>query len=111
VATEGFTGSRYGGFPGIGRAVGVFVLLFVFAAYVIIDSRHLMSNYCFDDTGQIVCPISGPEWARPVPGAVTLLGLLVGLIGLAVGRPARAAALISGFLLAGAGLVSGWLIG
>lgn len=70
-----------------------------------------MSNYCFDATGQIVCPISGPDWARPLPGAVTVLGLLIGLAGLAVGRPIRAGGLIAGYVITAAALVGSWVIG
>ncbi|GAA1638573.1 hypothetical protein [Actinoplanes couchii] len=100
--------SRYGG---SGRAVGVFAGLVLLAGFVIFDSSHLMSNNCFDDTGQIVCPISGPDWARPLPGVVTLVGLLVGLAGLAVGRPVRTGALIAAFVLVAGALIGARLIG
>ncbi|MEV6520836.1 hypothetical protein AB0M43_02710 [Longispora sp. NPDC051575] len=102
---------RYGGFAGIARTVGAFVGLLLFAAYFAIDSSHLMSNHCFGPDGQIVCPIKGPDWARPIPDYVTLSGLLVALTGLAVGRPVRARALIAGFVLTAAALVGSWLIG
>ncbi|MEV6520653.1 hypothetical protein AB0M43_01760 [Longispora sp. NPDC051575] len=67
------------------------------AAYVVVDSSYLMSNGCIGDHGQMVCPTSGPDWARPLPGSVAAMGLVVGLTGLAVGRPIRAGALIAGW--------------
>ena len=69
-----------------------------------------MSNKCFGDTGQVVCPTSGPDWARPLPGAAAFLGLLVGLVGVLAGRPVRTPALTAGFLLAAAGLAGSWLL-
>ncbi|MEU4159436.1 hypothetical protein [Actinoplanes sp. NPDC026670] len=104
-------GTRYGNASEIAEAVGAFAGLFFLAAYVIIDSRHLMSNYCFDANNQIVCPISGPDWARPLPSAATLIGLFIGLIGLAVGRPIRTGALIAGFTVTTAALIGSWVIG
>lgn len=111
VKSRRVSGTRYGDSSDFAQAVGAFVVLFFLAAYVIIDSRHLMSNYCFDATGQIVCSVSGPDWARPLPGAVTMMGLLIGLAGLAIGRPIRAGALIAGFAFTAAALVGSWVIG
>ncbi|MEU7904958.1 hypothetical protein [Actinoplanes sp. NPDC049118] len=101
---------RYGGPGTVAGFVGVFGVLFLFAGYTIFDSSYLMSNHCFDAGGQIVCPTSGPDWARPLPGAAALLGLLAGLAGLLAGRPVRTPALVAGFLLTAAGLAAGLLL-
>jgi hypothetical protein len=102
----GFASKRYGGAVAV---VASAAALFAFAAYGIIDAAYLMSNNCFGDAGQMVCPASGPDWARPLPGAAAFLGLLVGLAGL-TGRRIRTSALIVGFVLTAAGLVGSWLM-
>jgi hypothetical protein len=101
---------RYGGPGTIAAFAGVFFLLLLFVGWTLIDSAYLMSNACFGDTGQMICPTSGPDWARPLPGAAALLGLLAGLAGLLAGRPVRTPALLAGFLLTAAALVAGWLL-
>ena len=86
-------------------------MCFGFVAYTIIESSYLQSNRCIGDSGQLpICPANGPDWARPLPGAAALLGLLVGLSGLLAGRPIRTPALIAGFLLTAAGLAGSWLM-
>jgi len=102
-----FTSERHGN--GTAAAVAYTVLV-VFAVFTASHSTYLMSNACFDDTGQIVCQSEGPDWARPLPGAAALLGVLLGLGGLLAGRPARRAALITGFLVTAAGLTASWLM-
>ncbi|MBL7258947.1 hypothetical protein [Paractinoplanes lichenicola] len=84
--------------------VGVFALLLLFAALTLFLAAPLMSNACFDASGQIACPVDGPDWIRPVPAAAAVLGLLTGLAGVTVGRSARKPALIAGFTLIAAGL-------
>ncbi|BFU46326.1 hypothetical protein [Krasilnikovia sp. MM14-A1004] len=105
-----FTSARYGGLHDVVGFIGVFGLLFLLVGYVIFDSSYLMSNACFGTGGQMVCPMRGPDWARPLPGAAALLGLTAGLVGILAGRPVRSPALIAGFLLAAVGLVGGWLL-
>ncbi len=105
-----FTGKRYGDSGTVVGFLGVFVLLFIFVGCVIFDSAYLMSNSCIGDTGQMVCPTGGPDWARPLPGAAALLGLLAGLAGLLAGRPVRTPAVITGFLLTAVGLAGSWLM-
>ncbi|MEG3632577.1 hypothetical protein [Micromonospora palythoicola] len=106
-----FTSKRYGSPAGVVGSVVAFGVLFAFAGYAIIKSSQLMSNSCIGDNGQMVCPVSGPDWARPLPGAAVFLGLLAGLAGLLAGRPVRTPALITGFLLTAVGLAGSWLIG
>ena len=106
-----FTSKRYGDPATIVGFVGVFSLLLCFAGYLIIESSYLMSNRCIGDSGQLpICPASGPDWARPLPAAAALVGLLVGLTGLLAGRPVRTPALIAGFLLTAAGLAGSRLM-
>ena len=105
-----FTSERYGDRGTVVGFVGVFSLLFIFFGCTILDSAYLMSNGCIGDTGQMVCPTSGPDWARPLPGAAALLGLLTGLVGLLAGRPVRTPAMITGFLLTAVGLAGSWLM-
>ena len=62
------------------------------------------NHACVGDTGQTVCPSSGPDWARPLPGAAAVTGLLAGVIGLVIGRPVRTPALLAGFALVATGL-------
>jgi hypothetical protein len=85
-------------------------VLVAFAGYALIESRYLMSNSCIGDTGQTVCPSSGPAWARPLPVAAVLLGLVAGLAGLLAGRPVRTPAMTTGFLLTAGGLAGSWLM-
>jgi hypothetical protein len=106
-----FTRRRYGGPASIAGSVVAAGVLFCFAGYTILTSADLMSNHCIGDTGQLpICPANGPDWARPVPGAAALLGVLAGLAGVLAGRPVRTAALVAGFLLTGAGLAVSWLM-
>ena len=105
-----FTTKRYGNPGTVLGFVGVSALLFLFAGWAIVESAYLMSNACFGDTGQMVCPTSGPDWARPLPGAAALLGLLAGLAGVLAGRPVRTPALITGFALIAAALLAGRLL-
>jgi hypothetical protein len=92
-------------------SVVAFAVLLCFAGYTIMMAAYLMSNGCIGDTGQLpICPTSGPDWARPLPSAAALLGLLAGLTGLLAGRPIRTAALIAGFLLTAAGLAGSQLM-
>jgi hypothetical protein len=106
----GFTSKRYGSPAAVVASAVAFAALVAFAGYTIIDAAYLMSNNCFGDAGQMVCPTSGPDWARPLPGAAAFLGLLVGFVGFLTGRPIRASALIAGFVLTTAGLVGSWLM-
>lgn len=102
-----FTNERYGN---TSTAAVAFSVLFFFAVFTVFHSSYLMSNACFDGAGQVVCPSDGPEWARPLPGAAALLGVLIGLVGLLAGHPARRIALITGFLVTAAGLIASWLM-
>jgi hypothetical protein len=106
-----FTSRRYGSPAAVVGSVVAFGAMFALAGYAIVESSHLMSNSCIGDTGQMVCPVSGPDWARPLPGAAAFLGLLAGLVGLLAGRPVRTPAMITGFLLIAVGLAGSWLIG
>jgi hypothetical protein len=111
VRSGWFTRKRYGSPAAVVGSVVAFGVLFCFAGYTIAESLYLMSNSCIGDNGQLpICPASGPDWARPMPGAVALLGLLTGLAGLLAGRPVRTAAVIAGFLLIAAGLAGSWLM-
>jgi hypothetical protein len=111
VRSGWFTNQRYGSPSHVVGFVGVFGILLCFAGYTIFDSSYLMSNDCIGDNGQLpICPASGPDWVRPLPGSAALLGLLAGLAGLLAGRPIRTPALITGFLLTAAGLVISWLM-
>ncbi len=101
-----FTRTRYGSPATVVGFVVVFGVLLCFAGYTISESAYLMSNGCIGATGQLpICPADGPDWARPLPGWATVLGLLAGLAGLLAGRPIRTSALVAGFLLVAAGLV------
>ena len=102
-----FSHERYG--KATGAAVAYSVLVF-FAVFTFLHSADLMSNACFDDTGQVVCPSAGPDWARPLPGAAAVLGVLIGLAGLLAGRSVRRAALVTGFLVIAAGLTASRLM-
>ena len=94
-----------------GPAVAVaFAVLLVFAGYTLMDGAYLMSNACFDDTGQIVCPAKGPDRLRPLPAATVLLGLCAGLAALLAGGRARIPALITGFVLVTAALTASRLM-
>jgi hypothetical protein len=108
--TGWFTRERYGGPSEIAGFVGVFGLLFCFVGFTVFDRSDLMSNDCIGDFGQMVCPSNGPDWARPLPAALALLGLLTGLVGLLAGRPVRTPALVTGFVLTAVGLGCGWLL-
>lgn len=110
VRSGWFTRKRYGNPVTVIGSVVTFGILFGFAAYTIIQSAYLMSNHCFDHTGQIVCPTSGPDWARPLPATAALSGLLAGFAGLLTGRPVRTPALAGGFLLIAAGLAGSRLM-
>ncbi|WP_436655923.1 hypothetical protein [Actinoplanes sp. URMC 104] len=101
-------GTRYGS-PA--ASVGAFAVLFLLAAGTLLASADLMSTSCIGDSGQMLCPADGPGWARPVPAAAVLLGLLTGVAGLAIGRPVRRLALIAGFALVAAGAIVALLIG
>jgi hypothetical protein len=106
-----FTTKRYGSPAAVVGSVVAFGVMFALVGYAIVESGYLMSNSCIGSTGQMVCPVSGPDWARPLPGAAAFLGLLAGLVGLLAGRPVRTPAMITGFLLTVAGLAGSWLIG
>ncbi|MBM2616606.1 hypothetical protein JIG36_13660 [Actinoplanes sp. LDG1-06] len=106
-----FTRHRYGPPSTVAAFAGLFVALFVFAAFTLVATSNLMSNACTDSSGQVMCPISGADWARPLPAAATLAGLAVTLTGLLLGRPARAPAVIAGFALVTLALIGGLLIG
>jgi hypothetical protein len=111
VRSAWFTRKRYGSPAAVLGSVIAFGVLFCFAGYTIAESIYLMSNSCIGDNGQLpICPAKGPDWARPLPGAAALLGLLTGLAGLLAGRPVRTAAVIAGSLLIAAGLVGSWLM-
>ncbi|MEU4623436.1 hypothetical protein AB0G04_26120 [Actinoplanes sp. NPDC023801] len=97
-------GERHRGPAG---ALMAFAVLLCLAGYTFADSAYLMSNNCFDDTGQIVCPAGGPGWLRPLPGYAVLAGVVAGFAGLAVGRPLRRPALVIGFGLVAAALICG----
>jgi hypothetical protein len=106
-----FTSKRYGNRTGVAGSVVALGMLFAFAGCTIVESSHLMSNSCFGDTGQMVCPVNGPDWARSLPGAASFLGFLTGLAGFLAGRPLRTPALVTGYLLTAAGLAGNWLVG
>jgi hypothetical protein len=91
----------------LANALAAIVVLFCFAFYTLLDSAYLMSNYCFAGNDQIVCPVDGPDWIRPVPGYAVLVGLVAGVGGVIFGRPARRPALIAGFVLVTAAFVAG----
>lgn len=111
VRSGWFTPDRHGSPAAVIGSVVAFAVLFCFAGYTIIESAYLMSNSCIGDTGQLpICPASGPDWARPLPGTAALLGVLAGLAGLLAGRPIRTTALIAGVLLIAAGLAGSWLM-
>jgi hypothetical protein len=111
VRSGWFTRKRYGGPAAVVGSVVTFAVLFCFAGYAIAQSMYLMSNSCIGDNGQLpICPASGPDWARPLPGAAALLGLLTGLAGLLAGRPVRVAAVVGGLLMIAAGLVGSRLM-
>lgn len=112
VRHEWFARRRYGSPAAAVGSVVAFVVLICFAGYTAMESAYLTSvGACFDASGQMpTCPARGPDWARPLPAAVTLLGSLAGLAGVLAGRPFRIAALVAGFLLIAAGLVAGWLM-
>jgi hypothetical protein len=106
VGSGWFTSKRYGSQAAVVGSVLAFGVLFCFAGYTTFDSAYLTSTTCIGDNGQLpVCPANGPDWARPLPGWATLVGLLAGLVGCLAGRPVRAFALLGGFLLIAAGLV------
>ncbi|MEV6300151.1 hypothetical protein AB0M02_12175 [Actinoplanes sp. NPDC051861] len=105
------TTGRYGGPTAVANALVAYAILAFLSGYSLVDSAHMMSNACFDGTGQVVCPISGPDWIRPIPGAAAAMALLIGLAGLATGRPFRAPALVTGYLLAATGQIVTWMAG
>jgi hypothetical protein len=92
------------------NALAALVLLLCFAGYTLADSAYLMSNYCFDDTDQIVCPAAGPDWLRPLPSYAVLTAVVVGAGGVSLGRPARGPALAAGFLLVTIALITGRIL-
>ncbi|GAA0430011.1 hypothetical protein Aca07nite_38620 [Actinoplanes capillaceus] len=106
-----FTRERYGTPAAVGVSALAFLGLLIFAGYTLFEGSHMMSNHCFDATDQIVCPIDGPDWIRPVPGWAVLLGLLAGLAGSAVGRPLRRPGLIAGFVWVTVALILIWVFG
>jgi hypothetical protein len=91
-------------------AVAAFIPLLVLAVVGLYLSRDLMSNSCVDGGGQTVCPVSGPDWARPVPAYLALASLAAGLAAIALGRAARRPALIVAFALGVIALVLGLLL-
>lgn len=100
-----FTHERYGGSASIAASLAAFGALSCFTVYTIMMASYLVSTSCIGDNGQLpICPASGPDWARPLPAAAALVSLLAGLAGVAVGRPIRTPALVSGFVLTAAGL-------
>jgi len=104
-------GERYGSRSTVVGAAGAFGALVVLAACTVLTTADLMSNACIGDAGQMMCPTSRPDWFRPLPGAVTLLGLVAGLTGVLAGRPLRRPALIAGYLLVTAAMIAGGLFG
>lgn len=112
VRSGWFARRQYGSPTAVAGSVAAYVVLICFAGYAAMESAYLTSvGGCFDASGQMAtCPASGPDWAGPLPGAVTLLGSLSGLAGVLAGRPVRSAALIAGFLLVAAGLVASRLM-
>lgn len=85
-------------------SVLAFGALCILAGYTFFDATYLTST-CFDEMGQTVCPAKGPDWARPLPALTAVLSIIVGLVGLFIGRQVRTVALIAGFLLTSAGLI------
>ncbi|WP_250035020.1 hypothetical protein [Paractinoplanes maris] len=102
---------RYGGPAEIAGFAGVFGVLVIIAAGVLFSSAHLLSDGCVAGSGQVLCPIDGPDWSRPLPAAAILLGLVAGLVGVAAGRPIRKPALVAGYVLVAVGLALSLLIG
>lgn len=90
-------------------SVLAFGALCILAGYTFLDAAYLTST-CFDEVGQTVCPTEGPDWARPLPALAAVLSILVGLVGLFIGRQVRTVALIAGFLLTSAGLIGSKLM-
>ncbi len=106
----GSVGGRYGSRGAVAGAVAAFGLLLILAVFTLFQSSHLLSNSCIGDSGQMVCPSSGPDWARPLPASAVIVSLLAGLTGLLAGRPVRTPALILGLVLTVFGLVAGLLL-
>ncbi|MBW6436832.1 hypothetical protein KZ829_24105 [Actinoplanes hulinensis] len=106
-----FTRERYGTPATVAVSVLAFLGLLIFAGFTLSEGAPMMSNACVGDTGQMVCPIDGPDWVRPVPGWAVLLGLLAGLAGTAAGRPLRRPGLIAGFVWVTVALILTWVFG
>ena len=105
AARAGSAGARHGG-----RAtLAAFVVLFAFVCFTANESAHLMSNGCYDETGQVPCAADAPNWLRPLPGIFTLLGLCAGFTALLVAR-LRAPAMITGFTLTAVALITSLLL-
>ena len=102
---------RYGSPGEVAGFAGAFGALVILAAVILFASADLMSNNCIVGTSQDMCPIDGPDWARPVPAAVIVLGLVTALIGVAAGRPVRTPALITGYGVVALGLIISLAIG
>ncbi|MCY1137049.1 hypothetical protein OWR29_03500 [Actinoplanes sp. Pm04-4] len=111
MRTEQRTSGRYGTPAEAAGYAGAFAALVVLAAVTLLGSAHIMSNSCIVGSEQSLCPIAGPDWSRPVPVTVILLGLLTGLLGLAAGRPIRRNAMIAAYAMVVLGLVITLLIG
>src|SRR5689334_17062300 len=110
ASTEPRTSNRHGSPAEFAGYAGAFVALLILAACTLAGSAHIMSNSCVVGSEQGLCPIAGPDWSRPVPVTVILLGLLSGLVGLAAGRPLRTPALIGGYASVAVGLAVSLLI-
>ena len=105
-----FSRERYGGAAAVAGSAGMFLALVILAGFALIATAPLMSNSCIGDSGQMVCAIDGPDWARPWPGNAMFLGLGVALASILAGRPLRTPTVIAGYALVAAGLVAGLLL-
>jgi hypothetical protein len=110
-STERGESRRYGDGVSVANAVVALIVLMLIAGWTVVDSAHFMSNACFEGNSQIVCPIDGPDWVRPLPGSAAAMGVLTALAGVVAGRPFRRPALIVGYGLTVAGLVVSRLAG